>query len=178
MIPILSGNESPLPARPKAAKSLRGIKTTTDVVTNYLDNLFNEILTDDAGFLESLATPFLKDPLKELTLLGQSKKSTLLPIAEEPEKVTPSSQVPVMSVESYLNIERNKEYVLLNDSDSETQEEELEENASMLAEWENIHNKVFFDVVNDNLDEYRPYGLKGPPPSWSDQTRALTYRFS
>jgi len=43
----------------------------------------------------------------------------------------------------------------------------LEENQSMLAEWENIHNKVLFDAVNDALDEFRPYGLKGPPSPWS-----------
>lgn len=48
----------------------------------------------------------------------------------------------------------------------------------MLAEWENIHNKVLFDTVNDSLDDYRPYGLKGPPAPWSGQTRALTYRYS
>lgn len=34
----------------------------------------------------------------------------------------------------------------------------LVENQSMLAEWENIHNKVLFDAVNDNLDDFRPYG--------------------
>lgn len=48
----------------------------------------------------------------------------------------------------------------------------------MLAEWENIHNKVLFDAVNDSLDEFRPYGLRGPPAPWSGQTRALTYRYS
>ena len=48
----------------------------------------------------------------------------------------------------------------------------------MLAEWENIHNKVLFDAVNDALDEFRPYGLRGPPAPWSGQTRALTYRYS
>ena len=48
----------------------------------------------------------------------------------------------------------------------------------MLAEWENIHNKVLFDAVNDCLDEFRPYGLRGPPSPWSGQTRALTYRYS
>lgn len=54
----------------------------------------------------------------------------------------------------------------------------LVENQSMLAEWENIHNKVLFDAVNDALDEFRPYGLRGPPAPWSGQTRALTYRYS
>ena len=94
-------------------------------------------------------------------------------------------QQPVLSVELYLEIERNKDYVLLADSISEInasysmdQKPELVENQSMLAEWENIHNKVLFDAVNDALDEFRPYGLKGPPAPWSGQTRALTYRYS
>ena len=95
-------------------------------------------------------------------------------------------QQPVLSVELYLDIERKKDYVLLADSISEVnlsynssvQKPELVENQSMLAEWENIHNKVLFDAVNDALDEFRPYGLKGPPAPWSGQTRALTYRYS
>lgn len=92
----------------------------------------------------------------------------------------------MLSVEIYLDIERRKEYVLLADSVSEIDDShlsgntkpELIEQQSMLAEWENIHNKVIFDAVNDALDDYRPYGLKGPPALWSGQTRALTYRYS
>ena len=111
-----------------------------------------------------------------------------------------------MSVEIYLDIERRKDYVLLADSISEinmsleeslnqTEDKDaktaadhpnskalkrqpLVENQSMLAEWENIHNKVLFDAVNDALDEFRPYGHRGPPAPWSGQTRALTYRYS
>lgn len=106
-------------------------------------------------------------------------------------------------MEIYLDIERQKDYVLLADSLSELnvsnddtasldaaakdgqpagkkekQRQSLIENQSMLAEWENIHNKVLFDAVNDALDEFRPYGLRGPPAPWSGQTRALTYRYS
>ena len=61
----------------------------------------------------------------------------------------------------------------INISDDEEGESEkqakktLVENQSMLAEWENIHNKVLFDAVNDSLDEFRPYGLRGPPAPWS-----------
>ena len=84
-------------------------------------------------------------------------------------------------MELYLDIEKRKEYVLLADSVSsiegedsnETKDEtkiekNLIENRSMLAEWENIHNKVIFDAVNDALDEFRPYGLNGPPAPWSN----------
>lgn len=88
--------------------------------------------------------------------------------------------LPVLSVEIYLNLERNKEYVLLADSmdessmidinsqHSEKSKKSLVEDQSMLAEWENIHNKVFFDAINEALDEFRPYGNKGPPAPWSN----------
>ena len=45
---------------------------------------------------------------------------------------------------------------------------------NLKCEWENIHNKVIFDAINEALDGYRPYGLKGPPLPWSKQTRTLT----
>lgn len=46
----------------------------------------------------------------------------------------------------------------------------------MMGEWENIHNKVIFDAINEALDNYRPYGLRGPPMPWSQSTRTLTYK--
>jgi hypothetical protein len=45
---------------------------------------------------------------------------------------------------------------------------------NLKCEWENIHNKVIFDAINEALDGYRPYGLKGLPLPWSKQTRTLT----
>ena len=33
-----------------------------------------------------------------------------------------------------------------------------------------------FDAINDALDCYRPYGIKGPPLPWSLEVRDLTYR--
>lgn len=55
---------------------------------------------------------------------------------------------------------------------ADPEEEETDEateptNRSMLGEWENIHNKVIFDAINEALDNYRPYGLRGPPMPWS-----------
>jgi len=47
---------------------------------------------------------------------------------------------------------------------------------NLKCEWENIHNKAIFDSVNEALDGLRPYGLKGPPLSWSKQNRTLTYK--
>ena len=53
------------------------------------------------------------------------------------------------------------------DSSIESVSQSDPENKSMLAEWENIHNKVIFDGINEALDNYRPYGLRGPPMPWS-----------
>jgi hypothetical protein len=58
------------------------------------------------------------------------------------------------------------------------EDEEFDEDESIMAEWENIHNKVIFDCVNEILDNYRPYGLKGPPLTWSTNLRTLTYKYS
>ena len=76
----------------------------------------------------------------------------------------------------YLEIERNKQGVIEADEEEEETEVTEQANKSMLGEWENIHNKVIFDAINEALDNYRPYGLRGPPMPWSQQTRTLTYR--
>jgi hypothetical protein len=65
-----------------------------------------------------------------------------------------------------------------NDNRSEfTKEQELNVRLfNLKCEWENIHNKVIFDAINEALDGLRPYGLKGPPLPWSKQNRTLTYK--
>ncbi len=77
----------------------------------------------------------------------------------------------------YLDIERNKEKVqIIENPLPDGVEFEENDNKSMMAEWENIHNKVIFDAINEALDNFRPYGLRGPPMPWSQQTRTLTYK--
>ena len=46
--------------------NLRGIKTTTDVADQYLNNLFDGLLINEQEFLDSLATPFATNPIQEL----------------------------------------------------------------------------------------------------------------
>lgn len=82
-------------------------------------------------------------------------------------------QQSVLPVDTYLDLERNKEQVQIEEDHSEN---EMITDRSMLGEWENIHNKVIFDGINEALDNYRPYGLRGPPMPWSQQTRTLTYK--
>lgn len=42
---------------------------------------------------------------------------------------------------------------------------------------ENIHNKAIFDAVNEAMDGFRPYGLRGPPLPWSKNSKTLTFKF-
>ena len=73
------------------------------------------------------------------------------------------------------NKEENKndeKQEILYDSDDSNDDD------SIMADWENIHNKVIFDWANEILDNYRPYGLKGPPLTWSTNLRTLTYKYS
>jgi hypothetical protein len=43
----------------------------------------------------------------------------------------------------------------------------------MQVEWENIHNKVLFDAFNNALNQFRPFGKKGPPLPWTGQQRSI-----
>ena len=46
--------------------NLRGIKTTTEVVDQYLNVLFETLIGAEQEFLDNLATPFALNPLQEL----------------------------------------------------------------------------------------------------------------
>lgn len=76
----------------------------------------------------------------------------------------------MLPVSLYLDIEKNKANVKkenLTEYKKQFFEITEPESESVQAEWENIHNKVLFDAVNEALDNYRPYGLRGPPLPWS-----------
>jgi len=45
--------------------------------------------------------------------------------------------------------------------------------SSLIAESEHIHNKAFFDGVNESLSKFRPYGLLGEPMPFSNKSRRL-----
>jgi len=50
----------------RLATNLRGIKTTTDVVDQYLNTLFDTLIENEQEFLDNLATPFSLNPIQEL----------------------------------------------------------------------------------------------------------------
>ncbi|CAI2380071.1 unnamed protein product [Moneuplotes crassus] len=105
---------------------------------------------------------------------------------EIPKEKSPQEEIPE---ENKMEETKEKETPKSNeensdnkDDDSEslssfTKDEELDTKLfNLKCEWENIHNKAIFDAVNEALDGFRPYGLKGPPLPWSKQSRTLTYK--
>ena len=54
--------------------NLRGIKTSTDVTEQYVENLFESLLQNEAEFLDSLATPFVQNPLTDLQQITKRNK--------------------------------------------------------------------------------------------------------
>eukprot|EP00826_Nyctotherus_ovalis_P054145 TRINITY_DN7079_c0_g5_i1.p1 TRINITY_DN7079_c0_g5~~TRINITY_DN7079_c0_g5_i1.p1 ORF type:complete len:484 (+),score=162.19 TRINITY_DN7079_c0_g5_i1:73-1524(+) len=141
----------------------RGIHTEFWSVESYIDEIFYEALKDPEAFIASLSVPLNRDPL---FVLGQIQN-------EDNDYFEAIEQVmtqPVLPVELYLALERSRRIDSVDEVPSDPQHEAL------LSEWSNIHNKCVFDAVNDALDYYRPYELKGPPLPWSIELRELTYR--
>ena len=175
----------------------RGISTDVIAIIQYLHELFDKIKVDKDTFLDSLSTPLNRDPLEILGHLQDIEDNS-----NDNESDIPFQQS-VLPVELYLDNEKQRRINRMTEEERKAELEKarvkkeakikkLEEEGiiydsedfddlddeSIMAEWENIHNKVVFDWVNEILDNYRPYGLKGPPLTWSTNTRTLTYKYS
>ncbi|CAI2367226.1 unnamed protein product [Moneuplotes crassus] len=156
----------------------RGIQTDGLAVIEYLNKLFTKIRSDRDFFLESLSTPLNRDPLEILRNLQDIELDS-----DDSDSENTPFQPSILPVELYLEIEKqgkekqNKEAKKCIE-DPLADLENSDDEDSIMADWENIHNKVIFDCVNEVLDNYRPYGLRGPPLSWSINPRTLTYKYS
>ena len=80
----------------------------------------------------------------------------------------------VLPIEIYVEIEKNRKEKAENKRFNESSS--MNENNYLAIQWSNIHNKCIFDVINDALDYFRPYNIKGIPLPWSTQRRELTFR--
>ena len=82
-----------------------------------------------------------------------------------------------MSVDLYLDIEKDRRGGLSISKMKDSFGGESSNSQSFVAEMENIHNKAIFDAVNEALDGFRPYGLRGPPLPWSKNNKTLTFKY-
>ena len=76
--------------------------------------------------------------------------------------------VPVLPIEWYIDVEKNRKTKALEASAGN--QEELQ-----VYEMVNIHNKCIFDALNDAFDYNRPFGIEGPQLPWSTKLRDLSY---
>ena len=77
----------------------------------------------------------------------------------------------------YLDIEKERRGGLSISQMRDSFNGEDSNSQSFVNEMENIHNKAIFDAVNEALDGFRPYGLRGPPLPWSKNSKTLTFKF-
>ncbi len=85
-------------------------------------------------------------------------------------------QPPVLPVDLYLSIEKDKLGLVQSSQDSIAFSPPSI--VPFTVELQNIHNKAIFDGLNEALDNLRPYGLKGPPVAWSKNPRTLTFKYA
>jgi len=153
--------DNPMPGPRK--KHIIGIQTTLEYVDKYIEEVFNIIKRDPGKFIQALSQPLNRD---SVSVLGQIQSEDV----DYFSNVTVPVTQPVLPVETYLELEKSRKICAISEETQGPQHE------AMLMEWSNIHNKCIFDSINDALDNYRPYGIHGPPLAWSKQTRVLTFR--
>jgi hypothetical protein len=110
-------------------------------------------------FLHTLTQPLKVSHLESLQLLQTSEIGSYTHF-ETAQELTSH---PVVPLDAYLEIERRREE---NNS-------ALAGETSIVAESEHIHNKAYFDAVNESLSKFRPYGILGEPCPWSTKQRRL-----
>ena len=139
-------------------KRVRGIHVDVNAIGAYIEEVFCGALDDREKFSKALQKPLNNDPL---TILKQLQSKYFGQI------VTP----PILPLELYIAIESQRKI----NSIEALPEDNKQRKA--IEEWSNIHNKCVFDTINDVLDYYRPYGLKGLPLPWSKKIKELTYKY-
>lgn len=143
----------------------RGIATDIGAIDQYLESVIEEVIKSgidkEGGFAQNISEPVIKDPLDTLQLLQNSDLGSY----EHFENV--SLRQPVLSLDMYLDIERQKE-----EKDAILPiEEQMDED---IIEQSHIHRKMLFDSVNEALNKHRPYGEDGLPMPWSSGKRVCS----
>ena len=134
-------------------------------------------MENESSFIDNLLEPVRRNPIDMLQLLQNSDLGSY----EHFENI--AQKQPVLNLDLYLDIERNKEEKRLTDQANRKIMKHLETSGSNpesattddeeQIEFEQIHRKMVFDCINESINKYRPYGEEGVPMPWSSSTRRL-----
>lgn len=145
-------------------------------IEKYLEEVIESIMENESNFIDNLLEPVRKNPIEMLQLLQNSDLGSY----EHFENV--SLKQPVLNLDLYLDIERNKEEQRLTDQADKIMKNHIEEDFEPQEattddedkiEFEQIHRKMVFDWINESINKYQPYGEDGVPMPWSSSTRRL-----
>jgi hypothetical protein len=145
-------------------------------VEKYLEEVIESIMENESSFIDNLLEPVRRNPLDMLQLLQNSDLGSY----EHFENI--SLKQPVLNLDLYLDIERNKEEQRLTEKanlkimkhlDTNLTPNESSTDDEELIEFEQIHRKMIFDWINEAINKYRPYGEEGVPMPWASSIRRL-----
>ncbi|CDW79825.1 iq calmodulin-binding motif family protein [Stylonychia lemnae] len=173
---------------PHESPSKKGIETGIKQVNVYMQEIFDRLKVDKTALssvLENISQPLYKDPLMILAHLQNSIPELPALNSENEDSENPQqpfeSAIPfqqsVLSVDLYLDIEKDRRGGLSISQMKDSFHGDDSNSQSFVNEMENIHNKAIFDAVNEAMDGFRPYGLRGPPLPWSKNSKTLTFKF-
>lgn len=121
--------------------------------------------------MNAFYTPICKNPFEILYNLQRMDIGDFEMVSEES-----TSMANILNVDLYLTLEKAREDILHEAIEAARKEQERlasseDELTELVAESEHIHNKAVFDCVNEALNLFRPYGLRGEPMPWSSKSR-------
>lgn len=114
-------------------------------------------------FLKCLTQPIQRSPADALAQMQQQELGSYAHY----ESTFDLRQHPIVSVDFYLEVEKQREEQML------ARRHEVDPRTK--KRWESIHiyNKCVFDALNESLLKFRPYGIVGQPMPWSRKVRRL-----
>jgi hypothetical protein len=127
-------------------------------IEKYLEEVIESIMENESGFIDNLLEPVRKNPIDMLQLLQNSDLGSY----EHFENV--ALKQPVLNLDLYLDIEKNKEERRLTEQTNKkiikhldrtnSNTESASDDNDEQVEYEQIHRKMVFDSINESINRY------------------------
>lgn len=131
-------------------------KVNSKHISAYLGKIFHQATTSD--IIQSLSTAISFDAVDILGQLQDIEQGPLITYDLQSKSIIPT--------EVYLSLDEPGE-------GGSSRRDMTPSTKDIIRDSKRFHNKLVFDAVNEALQKYRPYGLKGAPLPWSTNVRAL-----